>query len=159
MTRLSKRGFVEGRPKLYDSVEKMEFMIEDYFNMCDAQKEIIRNDKGHTKIIHKPYTITGLCLHLNIADTTTLTDYQNDPVFSSTVKKAKKRCENWVEEKSLTGEINPTAAIFNLKNNYGWKDKSEVETVDKTKESYEEWLQENNKALKNVTPEIKEIEK
>ena len=79
-------------------------------------------------------------------------------MFSRAVKMAKKIVENWVEEKSLTGDINATTAIFNLKNNFGWKDKTEVETTDKTQESYEAWLKKNQEKLKDVTPDIKTIE-
>ena len=29
---------------------------------------------------------------------------------------------------SLIGKLNPTVSIFNLKNNFNWKDKQEIET-------------------------------
>lgn len=155
---MSKRGFVEGRPKKFDDPEVMWKRILEYFKDCDEQSKIIINDKGQTKVVYKPYTITGLCLALDIESTTTLTDYENNPMFSRAVKMAKKIVENWVEEKSLTGDINATTAIFNLKNNFGWKDKTEVETTDKTQESYEAWLKKNQEKLKDVTPEVKTIE-
>lgn len=158
MTTMSKRGFVEGRPKKFDDPEVMWKRILEYFKDCDEQSKIIINDKGQTKVVYKPYTITGLCLALDIESTTTLTDYENNPMFSRAVKMAKKIVENWVEEKSLTGDINATTAIFNLKNNFGWKDKTEVETTDKTQESYEAWLKKNQEKLKDVTPEVKTIE-
>jgi hypothetical protein len=151
MTKLSKRGFMEGRPKKFDCPKVMRERMCEYFDDCDSQTKMIVNDKGQTKIYYKPYTISGLCLALNIESTTTLTDYENDPMFSSTVKMAKKIVENWVEEKSLTGDINATTAIFNLKNNFGWKDKSEVETNDVSKDKFEAFLREN-KELLNVTP-------
>jgi hypothetical protein len=150
MTRLSKRGFMEGRPKKFDDPKVMQEQIEAYFRSCDEQTKMIINDKGQTKMIYKPYTITGLCLALNIESTNTLMDYENDPMFSRTVKMAKKIVENWVEEKSLTGDINATTAIFNLKNNFGWKDKTEVETNDVSKEKYEGWLKENERLLNPV---------
>jgi hypothetical protein len=156
MTRLSKRGFIEGRPKSFDDPIIFQACVDEYFMACEDQKEIIKNDKGHTRIIHKPYTITGLCLHLNISKET-FNQYSDDPMFSESIKEAKMRCENWTEEKALTGEINPTAAIFNLKNNYGWVDRREIETADVTKEKYESWLKENQEALRNVTPENKQI--
>lgn len=158
MTRLSKRGFIEGRPKKFNDPDVMWERILKYFKDCDSATKTIINEKGQTKIIYKPYTITGLCLALDIESTTTLTDYENDPMFSRAVKMAKKIVENWVEEKSLTGDINATTAIFNLKNNFGWKDKTEVETTDKTQESYEAWLKKNQEKLKDVTPDIKTIE-
>jgi hypothetical protein len=47
--------------------------------------------------------------------------------YSDTIKRAKLRCQNWVEEQALIGKANPTFSIFNLKNNYGWKDKNETD--------------------------------
>ena len=153
MTTLSTRGYIEGRPKLYNDPILFEAKINNYFNWCDSQTKIIENDKGQTRIMHKPYTISGLCLYLGM-DRVTLSEYGKDPKFSSTVKQAKQQIENWVEEKSLTGELNPTVSIFNLKNNFGWKDKQEVETTDKTQENYEKWLSENKQKIKDVTPII-----
>lgn len=103
-----------GRPPKFESVEQLEALIESYFENCKQK--------------NKPYTITGLALWL---DTTreTLMDYQENKgdEFSDTIKRAKLKCENWVEEGALTNKINPTSAIFNLKNNYGWKDKTETD--------------------------------
>lgn len=151
MTRLSKRGIVEGRPKKWTDPAVLEDQINDYFDYCDEQVRMTVNDKGQTKMIYKPYTLSGLQLYLDCDDQTFI-NYGNDEVFRDIIKRARKRVENWVEEKSITGELNPTVAIFNLKNNFGWKDKSEVETTDKTQESYEKWLKENEKRLKDVTP-------
>lgn len=71
-----------------------------------------------------PYTITGLALAL---DTTreTLLDYEEKEEYSDTIKKAKLKIHNYTELRLF--ENNPTGAIFNLKNNYGWKDKTEVD--------------------------------
>lgn len=85
----------------------------------------------------KPYLITGLALAL---DTTreTLLDYENGnrdlaedheeydpdvPKFSDTIKKAKLKCQSFSEGKLF--EPNATGPIFSLKNNYGWRDKTE----------------------------------
>lgn len=109
-----------GRPMKY-TIEDFNKMVEEYFIMCD--KHIIENGD---KIIHKPYTITGLCLYLDISRET-LNNYEAIPEFLDTIKKAKNKIENYVEEMSLNGLLNPTVSIFNLKNNFGWKDKTEVD--------------------------------
>ena len=75
----------------------------------------------------KPYTITGLCLYLDICRDT-LIEYEKREEFIDTIKRAKNKVENYVEENSLMGKLNPTVSIFNLKNNFGWKDKQEIET-------------------------------
>jgi len=99
-----------GRPPKFESVEQLESLIESYFINCDQEK--------------RPYTITGLALWLGTTRETLL-DYKEKPEFSDSIKAAKSRCENWVEEGALMNRVNATSAIFNLKNNYGWKDKTE----------------------------------
>jgi len=103
-----------GRPPKFESVEQLESLIESYFENCKQE--------------NKPYTITGLALWLDTSREVLL-DYQENKgdEFSYTIKRAKLKCENWVEEGALMNKVNPTSAIFNLKNNYGWKDKTEQE--------------------------------
>ena len=48
--------------------------------------------------------------------------------FSDTIKKAKLRIYDATEQQLYRGK--PTGAIFSLKNNYGWEDKTKVETKD-----------------------------
>lgn len=92
------------------------------------------------KTEQKPYLITGICMALDI-DRSTLIDYENGnqdlnpddeeydkniPRFSHTIKAAKIKCQNYTENHLYTGK-NATGAIFSLKNNYNWKDSSEVQ--------------------------------
>lgn len=77
----------------------------------------------------RPYTITGLALAL---DTTrqTLLEYEGEvpgrekanPKFADTIKEAKLKCELYIEEGMMKGTVPPAPGIFNLKNNYEWKD-------------------------------------
>jgi hypothetical protein len=46
--------------------------------------------------------------------------------FSTLLKKAIAKKESYLEEKGLKGEVNPTMAIFSLKQ-LGWRDKQEFE--------------------------------
>lgn len=100
-----------GRPLKFESVEQMEEAINKYFKECD--------DK------HRPYTVSGLA---NALDTTrqTLINYEGREEFLDTIKKAKSKIEQFAEELLFVGN-NTAGVIFNLKNNYGWKDKQEVE--------------------------------
>ena len=100
-----------GRPNKFKSVEEMQKAIDNYFKECDANE--------------RPYTISGLAYAL---DTTrrTLLDYEENDDFSHTIKKAKAKIEQFVEERLFVGN-NTAGVIFNLKNNYNWKDKQEIE--------------------------------
>lgn len=99
------------RPKLYSSVEDMKKIIDDYFKMCDEKE--------------KPYTMSGLAYALDM-DRKSLLNYSKDEQFFPTIKKAKQKVERQLEENALMGKANSTFTIFNLKNNYGWKDQVEV---------------------------------
>ncbi len=101
-----------GRPLKFKSVEELEKKIEAYFDDCKERDE-------------QPF-ITELAVWLD-CDTDTLRNYEGREEFFGTIKRAKQRCEMAVEKGMLTNKFNATASIFNLKNNYGWKDKTEVD--------------------------------
>ena len=116
-----------GRPRKYETVEEMEEVIEEYFDKCDESK--------------RPYTVTGLAIALDMSRQDLInycdrTDENNQPFFD-TIKRAKNRVENSVEEGLLSGKYNATGAIFNLKNNYGWKDKQEQEITGANGDKFE----------------------
>lgn len=109
-----------GRPKAYTKVKIMQQKIDKYFNECDKNKE--------------PYTITGLCIALDICRDT-LSEYMKNDEFSDTIKKAKLKVENYLEKHLIT-DNSTTGIIFNLKNNFGWKDKQENINIDTSYEEY-----------------------
>ena len=114
------------RPRKFLKVEELDKAIDSYFDECDSSIKVIETDKG-PRIHYVPYTIGGLCLHLNITKPTLL-DYENNEAyskFSYSVKRAKQRVENWVETRSLMGDTNAPVSIFNLKYNFGWRDRDE----------------------------------
>ncbi len=96
----------------YKNEKELEKGIEAYFRECDEKE--------------KPYTMSGLAYSLDI-DRTTLINYGQRDSYSTLIKKAKARIQAQLEENALIGKGNPTFTIFNLKNNYGWKDKTEME--------------------------------
>ena len=93
------------RPKLYNSVEQIEEDINKYFDDCDKKD--------------KPYTMSGLAYSLNM-DRRSLLNYSKDDKFFLTIKKAKQRVEQQLEE-NLYRLGNNSGIIFNLKNNFNWK--------------------------------------
>ena len=103
---------MSGRPLKYNSVEEMQKDIDNYFAKCDEEK--------------RPYTVSGLAYALGTTRRTLL-DYQEKEEFSHTIKKAKTKIELFNEEMLYSKDVSTTGVIFNLKNNYGWKDKQEIE--------------------------------
>ena len=100
-----------GRPLKFKDAKEIEDKAEEYFKYCDEHD--------------KPYTMTGLAIALD-TDRKTLLNYGNKEDFFLTLKKIKSRVENYAEEQ-LYRNGNTAGVIFNLKNNYGWVDKQEVD--------------------------------
>ena len=100
-----------GRPMKFKTPEEIELKANEYFEMCDKE--------------HRPYTITGLAIALD-TDRQTLINYTNKEEFFDTIKRVKQRVENYAEEKLFNGQ-STAGVIFNLKNNYGWVDKQDIE--------------------------------
>ena len=103
-----------GRPRKYKNVEELQELIDEYFRCCDES--------------HRPYTITGLALYLDM-DRQTLLRYEKtyEDEFCYTIKRAKERVQEFVEcclfKKGIAQGV-----IFNLKNNFKWEENVEVKT-------------------------------
>ncbi len=106
-----------GRPLKFKTAKELEDKIEEYFLTCE--------DPENPGVYMKPLTITSLAVYLDTSRETLL-DYQEKDQFSDAIKKAKQRIHAWTEEQ-LYRNTQVTGVIFNLKNNYGWKDKSEID--------------------------------
>jgi len=53
--------------------------------------------------------------------------FEGNHEISLSIKRVKDILEYRLNKRGLDGKSNPAMTIFNLKNNYGWKDKTEVE--------------------------------
>lgn len=53
------------------------------------------------------------------------TDFADNDQISESIKKIKELFENRINLGGLKGDLNSTMTVFNLKNNYGWRDKPE----------------------------------
>ena len=96
-----------GRPRILDSVENAQMLIDEYFE-GDGKK-----------------TICGLALALNFCDRQSLYDYRDrGDEFSGVIKKAMLRVENEYERNLHNN--NAAGSIFALKN-MKWSDKQELE--------------------------------
>lgn len=110
---MQKNGYIGNTNALkYKTQAQLKKGIDAYFKNCDAT--------------NKPYTMSGLALALGL-DRKTLVNYSERDLFSTQIKEAKDRVQAQLEENALSGKGNATFTIFNLKNNYGWKDNIEVD--------------------------------
>lgn len=126
-----------GHPLKYKSVEEMQELIDAYFDSCfeeawkknddDSWEPILNKDGNIVKHQVRPFSVTGLACALGTTRDV-LIDYQNRKEFANAIKMAKQRIEAYAEE-SLYMLKNPAGVIFSLKNNYGWKDKQEIDAT------------------------------
>jgi hypothetical protein len=120
-----------GRPRLFDSPQKLQEAIDSYFEpMIDVyeQKGGVLMKQGEKKVIKENPTITGLAYHLGFESRQSFYDYEEMEEFSYMIKKARLRVEIGYEE-SLRGN-NVAGSIFALKN-MGWKDQNQVDMTSK----------------------------
>lgn len=137
-----------GRPLKFKSRQELEEKIDEYFEGCfepalDKYGEVIRHPKTGEVMMRqvKPFTMAGLASFLGI-DRKTLLNYSKDDRFFPAVKKARDKVEAYVEEQLFRPQI-AAGVIFNLKNNFKWKDnpdddagKTEQAIIDKLNEVF-----------------------
>jgi len=119
-----------GRPPKYKTPEEMQEAIAAYFVEIDTHNTTF-------PLNQRPYTITGLAMAIDLTRQQ-LIDYsqKKDGEFLDTIKKAKQKVERFNEEQLYrTSQV--TGVIFNLKNNFDWKDKTET---DMNIKADNEWL-------------------
>ena len=107
-----------GRPLKYETAGQLQADIDAYFHDCIYDKD------GNKRETQKHLTISGLAIALDV-DRKTITNYESREEYFPTIKRAKTIIENYMEEKLFGNNV--TGVIFNLKNNFGWKDKKEHE--------------------------------
>lgn len=117
-----------GRPLLFKTPEELQLKIQDYFDDCDSRvvKQIYNKLGDVVAEVTAPYTVTGLAYYLGTSRET-LINYSKRENFFDTINKAKAFIESRLQESSLLGHYNPAITIFSLKNNYNWKEKTEVD--------------------------------
>jgi hypothetical protein len=106
-----------GRPPKYKTAATFTRKTNEYFEKGGAKTK----DGNFTL-----YTVQGYCVWLDITRQT-LMRYKDDERFSDTIKRALERIEQNNLEGTALGYLNPAIIIFNLKNNFGWKDTQSIE--------------------------------
>lgn len=103
-----------GRPRLYQEHKPFDEAVRGYFAMCEETE--------------KRPTLSGLSLALGFEDRETFSNYAGyGDDFSRTVKRAKLEIADWLEQRLTDKNTFTPGIIFDLKNNHGWKDKTESE--------------------------------
>ena len=119
-----------GQPMKYKTLTELEEAVDNYF----AVDAFMPTASGETEYLP---TMAGLALSLDV-DRRTIVNYSNNEEYFPTIRKARAKIESFIETR-LYGN-NVTGCIFNLKNNFDWKDKQEIETKDTTEEVSDEDL-------------------
>jgi len=103
-----------GRPPMIESPNEMLPLIENYFIQCD--------EKGD------PYTIPGLAYAIGFKSRMSLWEYEEKEEFADTIKRAKLKIEDQRSKMLIyPGKANIAGIIFDLKNNFGYVDKQEID--------------------------------
>lgn len=113
-----------GRPLKFQSADELQEKIDEYFDYCDNRIQQVYSPKQERviEVINPaPYTMSGLASFLGV-DRDTILNYGKKEEFFGTIKAARERVHADVETRLM--EKNATGAIFNLKNNFGWEDKT-----------------------------------
>ncbi|MFV1850127.1 MAG: terminase small subunit [Thalassospira sp.] len=104
-----------GKPRDYDSADVMRPVVEAYFQRQIDEK--------------RPFTMAGLQLALGFASRDTMMHYANGnrgEEIQELMAFAKLAVEEQLSEKLVRDEGQKVGIVFTLKNNFGWKDQSEV---------------------------------
>lgn len=138
-----------GRPKKYGSSKALEAAVDAYFNSISYRVPVVIttatgevDEAGNAVVVTKmlregqdgcgapvtrreylePPSVAALCLYLGISRDT-WAEYGRSTVMAAAVERTRARLEAY-----LVGQLegrHVQGVIFNLKNNYGWKDKQE----------------------------------
>jgi hypothetical protein len=109
----------------FEDPKDLKVKVDKYFEECDKKQE--------------PYTMTGLAISLG-TNRMTLLRYNKQTTserlapeirqaIADIIENAKARVEAYAEKRLYAGN-NCTGVIFSLKNNFLWKDQSEVVKVE-----------------------------
>lgn len=108
-------GLIVNKKRKFATANELRDAVEDYFN---------------TKIAtNSPFTVSGLALHLGVTRATLL-NYEKKYAgteYAEIIEDAKLRIEEFVEECLFRNKVPTTGVIFNLKNNFNWKEKQEID--------------------------------
>lgn len=106
-----------GRPRKIKNAKQLEKLINEFLES--------RFDEDGKNI--QPLTMRGFCNYIGIVYDTLLEWEEKREDLTEPIKKLKEIVHEWCESQLYTN-ARTVGVIFALKNNWGWKDKTEVET-------------------------------
>jgi len=120
-----------GRPRIFNTDDELQQAIHDYFTNGITKRSIVVGKPGDQKVVEIPVpTVTGLAYHIGFESRQSFYDYEKNPLFSYTIKRARLFIEKEYEEQLQIG--NTTGAIFALKN-MGWTDRQSIDHIGELK--------------------------
>lgn len=129
---------MEGRPMKYKTAKALERAIEKYFRSiscvvpvvgADGEQVINADGEGVVKVQYAvPPSVVSMCLYLGIDKRTwaNYCDAKKHPGFAEVTSRAMMRHEAYLVEQSILREKGVHGILFNLENNYGYRQKAEV---------------------------------
>lgn len=112
----------------YSEADEMQRVINEYFENCDGEY-LLDSDGDHVmdkqgrpiRINDRMPTVTGLAYWLGFTSRQALLGYEGREKFTTTLRRAKMRCEEYAERR-LYDRDGQRGAEFSLRVNFGWRD-------------------------------------
>ena len=118
-----------GRPLKFKTVIELKNKIAEYFDYCDNRLVTGYDNKTNQQFAYinpEPYTMSGLAYYLDLSRQS-LVNYKRRGKFLYTIKRARRKVEMDIDRRLNDKNSFTPGLIFNLKNNFGWKDRNETD--------------------------------
>ena len=114
-----------GKPLIFPTPQEFQAAMVGYFSWCDSQNNEV--DKNGKTSIKEPYLISGLCDYIGITKETYY-QYAKKPEYDVICTMAKQKIETFILKNGSLSKTNVIMNIVNLKNNFGYTDKVDINT-------------------------------
>jgi hypothetical protein len=124
------------KEKAFANADELYFKIEEYFDMCAENTKEVMSASGAIKNIADPLTptIEDISAYLGFKTVKSFYNYgtaEGYEEFHDIVADARAKILGLKSRALVNGKGSTTGLIFDLVNNHGYKNKSEVETDNK----------------------------
>lgn len=108
---------------------KDKYTLSFCLNELSEMVKYIESDEGYDVVLIKELTVYRGYSHQKWSEI--LNKFPESKEIQDTIKKIEDILEMRLYKAALTNQVNPTMAIFGLKNKYEWRDKVETENENK----------------------------